>query len=92
MATTIKMIAEMAGVSPGTVDRALYNRGRVNPEVKKKILDIATQLNYKPNAVAKGLAAINKKYKIAVILHTQINTFQREIIEGVEEEKETENN
>ena len=40
MATTIKMIAEMAGVSPGTVDRALYNRGRVNPEVKKKILDI----------------------------------------------------
>ena len=85
MATTIKMIAEMAGVSPGTVDRALYNRGRVNPEVKKKILDIATQLNYKPNAVAKGLAAINKKYKIAVILHTQINTFQREIIEGVEE-------
>ena len=33
MAGTIKEIAERAGVSRGTVDRALNNRGRIKPEV-----------------------------------------------------------
>ena len=33
MSVTIQQIAEKAGVSRGTVDRALNNRGRINPEV-----------------------------------------------------------
>ena len=33
MAVTIQQIAERAGVSRGTVDRALNHRGRINPEV-----------------------------------------------------------
>ena len=37
MAGTIQQIAELAGVSRGTVDRALNNRGRINPEVAKRI-------------------------------------------------------
>ena len=37
MAGTIQQIAELAGVSRGTVDRALNNRGRINPEVAKKM-------------------------------------------------------
>lgn len=48
MATTIKQIAEMAGVSRGTVDRALNHRGRINPEVAEKILKIADELGYVP--------------------------------------------
>ena len=36
MAGTIQQIAELAGVSRGTVDRALNNRGRINPEVAEK--------------------------------------------------------
>ena len=32
MAVTIQQIAEQAGVSRGTVDRALNHRGRINPE------------------------------------------------------------
>ena len=36
MAVTIQQIAEKAGVSRGTVDRALNNRGRINPEVAKR--------------------------------------------------------
>ena len=34
---TIQEIAEKAGVSRGTVDRALNNRGRINPQVAEKI-------------------------------------------------------
>ena len=37
MAVTAQQIADLAGVSRGTVDRALHNRGRVSPEVKEKI-------------------------------------------------------
>ena len=46
MAGTIKEIAEKAGVSRGTVDRALNNRGRVNPEVAERIFEIAREMNY----------------------------------------------
>ena len=38
MAVTIQQIAEQAGVSRGTVDRALNHRGRINPEVAEKNL------------------------------------------------------
>ena len=37
MAVTIQQIAEAAGVSRGTVDRALNNRGRINPQVAEEI-------------------------------------------------------
>ena len=48
MAATIQQIAELAGVSRGTVDRALNHRGRINPEVAEKILKIADELGYVP--------------------------------------------
>ncbi|WP_455593166.1 LacI family DNA-binding transcriptional regulator [Bacteroides sp.] len=43
---TIKDIAEIAGVSPGTVDRVIHNRGDVSPESRKKVEDVLQQLNY----------------------------------------------
>lgn len=48
MAATINQIAELAGVSRGTVDRALNHRGRINPKVAEKILNIADELGYVP--------------------------------------------
>ena len=47
-AGTIQQIAELAGVSRGTVDRALNNRGRINPEVAKQIWQIADEIGYVP--------------------------------------------
>ena len=38
MSITITQIAKLAGVSRGTVDRVIHQRGRVAPEVEKKIL------------------------------------------------------
>ena len=55
---TIKEIAELAGVSRGTVDRVLNNRGSVNPRTARKILEIAQALDYKPNNAVIVLAAM----------------------------------
>ena len=41
--TTLKDIAAAAGVSIGTVDRALKDRGRVNPQVAQHIKDLAKE-------------------------------------------------
>ena len=47
MSVTIQQIAEAAGVSRGTVDRALNHRGRISPEVESRIQEIAEQLGDK---------------------------------------------
>ena len=45
MAVTMQQIADLAGVSRGTVDRALNDRGRIRPEVAEKIKMIARNLD-----------------------------------------------
>lgn len=54
---TIKEIAALAGVSRGTVDRVLNNRGAVNPITAEKVREIAKALDYKPNKAGLVLAA-----------------------------------
>ena len=44
MGVTIRQIAEAAGVSRGTVDRALNNRGRIRPEVAERVRQIAEEM------------------------------------------------
>ena len=61
---TIKEIAELAGVSRGTVDRVLNNRGSVSAKTAEKILEIAKALDYKPNKAGLTLAAPKKRLKL----------------------------
>ena len=89
MAVTIKKIAELAGVSVGTVDRALHDRGRVDPKVAQRIKQIAIELNYRPNSVAKSLSTRNRNLTITVILHVQnMNIFFQDVIDGIKKCKE----
>lgn len=81
--TTIKDIADLAGVSRGTVDRVLNHRGAVNPRTAEKILQIVQALDYRPNKAGTALAAQKKKYKIGVILFSENNPFFDEVMEGV---------
>jgi len=83
MAVTIKKIAELAGVSIGTVDRALNNRKGINKEVSKRINEIANRLNYKPNRLAKALVSKKRGLKIGVIFHIQMNPFFNSVNKGV---------
>ena len=65
---TIKEIAEKAGVSIGTVDRVLHNRGMVNAQTKERVETVMKELNYRPNQVAQGLAVMKKKLKIGFFI------------------------
>lgn len=60
-------IAKMAGVSVGTVDRVLHNRGRVSEEKRRKVEEVLKKINYKPNVVARFLAS-KRTFSFAVII------------------------
>lgn len=81
--TTIRDIAELAGVSRGTVDRVLNNRGSVNEKTAEKVRAIAEALDYHPNRAGMALAAQKKKYKIGVILFSESNPYFDQVMEGV---------
>lgn len=48
MAVTIQKIAELSGVSRGTVDRVLHGRPNVNPMIREKVVRVAEKLGYQP--------------------------------------------
>ncbi|NLY25696.1 MAG: substrate-binding domain-containing protein [Bacteroidales bacterium] len=61
----IKDIAEMAGISPGTVDRILHNRGNVSESARIAVEDILQKVNYRPNIHITGLS-LKRKYKVVI--------------------------
>lgn len=87
MGVTLQQIAEAAGVSRGTVDRALNNRGRINPEVADKIKRIAKEMGYQPNRAGRALAMAKRSIKIGVILQAMDTPFMQEVYQGVLEAK-----
>lgn len=83
MSITVKEIAELAGVSRGTVDRALKNRAGVSPQTKERVLNIAKQYNYKPNLIGKALAFSKHDVTVEVILNSIGNPFFDEVKKGI---------
>ena len=65
---TIKEVAEVAGVSIGTVDRVIHSRGRVAEPTRKKVLKVIEESGYKVNVFASHLATSRMKYRFAVIM------------------------
>lgn len=60
-------IAKMAGVSVGTVDRVIHNRGRVSEENMKKVQEILERMHYQPNMIARSLAS-KKRYRLVALI------------------------
>lgn len=65
MAATIKDIAKLANVSHTTVSRALNNSPLIKEGTRKRIVEIAAQLNYTPNYNAKSLV-LQRSYTIGL--------------------------
>lgn len=83
MPITAKEIAKLAGVSRGTVDRALKGRPGINVQTKKRILEIAEKYNYKPNIIGKALVDSGKNITVPVILNSIGNPFFDDVKAGI---------
>ena len=81
-------IARMAGVSAGTVDRVLHNRGRIAQDKKERIEKIINEINYRPNMAARLLAS-KHNYAIAVIAPSYVGeSYWKQVSEGIEKAAE----
>ena len=80
---TLKMIAEKAGTSIGTVDRALMGRSGIHPATKERILQVAQELGYKPNRFASALGR-KRTVRIGLVYPHHPLGFYREIDQGAD--------
>lgn len=64
---TINDIARRTGLSKGTVDRVLHNRGEVSRKSYDRVMEVIRELGYEPNVYA-SLLAKGKKHLIAVLI------------------------
>lgn len=64
---TVTEIAEIAGVSTGTVDRVIHNRGRVSEKTREKINKIISENGYSPDPIARFLKK-KSEIKIGVLI------------------------
>lgn len=80
----IKEIARTLGISVSTVSRALRDAYDVNPETKKRVLEAAKQLKYKPNLNAAALVSGSTR-KIGIIIPFITNYYFSTVISGIQE-------
>ena len=83
MASTIKEVAKLANVSTSTVSAVLNGRFAVKSETYERIMKAIEELDFRPNALAKGLR-MNTSKTIGLVIPTIINPYFPRIAYGVE--------
>lgn len=82
MRVTLKDVAKKAGVSIGTASMALNNSEKVSYSTYKKVLKVARELNYVPDARARALVKQSTGI-IALVVPNILNSFYAELFQGV---------
>jgi LacI family transcriptional regulator len=84
---SLKDIAQKVGVSAALVSYVLNNKktGRINKDVAQKIKDVAEQLRYRTNHIARSLKT-NKTFTIGLIVSNIGNTFSSTLARIIEDE------
>ncbi len=90
MSVTIKDIAEKANISYPSVSRALSGKPGVSSKTREKVLKIAKEMNYQPNALARSLVQ-KRSSTIGLIIPDILNPYFPEIAKGVEDEAHSKN-
>ncbi|MGE4353232.1 MAG: LacI family DNA-binding transcriptional regulator [Oscillospiraceae bacterium] len=80
--TTLKDVANKAGVSAMAVSNALNNRGRISAQTYEKIIKAAKELNYTPNQVAKSLRK-SRTCTIGVVMSDASHYVFAELLRGI---------
>jgi LacI family transcriptional regulator len=81
---TISDVARLAGVSPGTVSKALNGRGALSLGTIARIQQAAEQLGYQPNALARGLLA-GRTFTVGLITTDSFGRFSIPVMQGAED-------
>ena len=77
---TIEDIAKRAGVHSSTVSRALRKDSRLPQETCERIRQIASEMNYRPNLMARGLVGRNTQ-TVAIVSRTLRDQFYVDLVE-----------
>ena len=82
---TIKDIAALAGVSAGTVDRVLHNRGDVSIDSRMKVEKALAEINYSQNLIMPMLLETAKQFTILIIMPQHLpDEYWERIEKGIE--------
>jgi DNA-binding LacI/PurR family transcriptional regulator len=82
---TILDIARILNISKSTVSRAITGHPRVKPETRKKVLELAEELDYQPNMMAINLVS-NKSFTIGIIVPEFVTSFFPQIVAGAQQQ------
>ena len=82
---TIRDVAVAAGVSIGTVSKALNNSGTLSAETRARIIKLAGELGFRPNDLAQSLHR-GQSFTVGLISNDSFGRFTLPIMEGLERE------
>ncbi|MGB8480764.1 MAG: LacI family DNA-binding transcriptional regulator [Acidobacteriaceae bacterium] len=80
----MKQIAQMAGVSLGTVSHVMNNSARVSEPLRRRVLEAVDALRYQPSALARGLRR-DKTNMIGMVIPDVTNPFFPAVVRGAED-------
>ena len=72
-------VARAAGVSQSAVSRCFASGASIAPATRERILKVATEMGYRPNALAQGLIS-GRTNMVAVLISTLTNLFYPEVL------------
>ena len=82
--STIKDIANVLGITPSAVSKALNNHPRISEKTKVAVIQVAKNLNYQPNHLASALRK-GKSNLVGVIIPRANSNFFSSVVEKMEE-------
>jgi len=82
----IHLIAQLADVSIGTVDRALHGRTGINEVTRQKVLRVAQRIGYTPNLAARALSSAKSEVRIGICVPREIRFFYDQLWGGILDE------
>ncbi|HEV7275028.1 MAG TPA: LacI family DNA-binding transcriptional regulator [Devosiaceae bacterium] len=80
---TIRDVAQAAGVSIGTVSKALNNSGTLRSETRDRVAAVAAELGFRPNDLAQALHR-GQSFTVGLISNDSFGRFTMPIMEGLE--------
>ncbi|GIO95651.1 LacI family transcriptional regulator [Paenibacillus lautus] len=87
--SSIKDVANLAGVAVGTVSRVINNSGAVKPATRRKVEQAIQELNYIPNEIARNFK-MRKSKMVALLLPSIWHPFFSELAYYIEDELDRE--